>query len=81
MFEIIAGALRQGYFFDLIVTVFVKNDRITVSVPIIIIKNQWSLYHLNKCRMDNQINMSLLSTSLFSYKLLSKVKNIKAIKQ
>ena len=55
---------------------FVKNDRITVSVPINLRINNWSLYHLKKCRIDNKIYISQLSTSLFFYKLLSEVKKI-----
>ena len=39
---------RQGHFLDLHVTDFVKNDRITVSVPIILSINQRSLYHFKK---------------------------------
>ena len=31
-----AETLRQGHFFDLHVIVFVKNDRITISVPVIL---------------------------------------------
>ena len=67
---------RQGHFLDLHVIVFVKNDRITVSVPIILSINQRSLYHLKKSRMDNQIYISLLNASLFFYKLLFEVKKI-----
>ena len=55
---------------------FVKNDRITISVPIIVSINQWRLYHLKKCWMDNQIYISQLSTSLCFYKVLFKVKKI-----
>ena len=40
IFETTAWALRQGYFLDLYVIVFVKNDRIAISVPIILIINQ-----------------------------------------
>ena len=35
-----------------------------------------SLYHLKKCRMDNQIYISQLSTSLFFYQLLFELKKI-----
>ena len=49
---------------------FVKNDRITISVPIIVSINQWRLYHLKKCWMDSQIYISQLSTSLCFYKVL-----------
>ena len=55
---------------------FVKNDRITVSVPINLRINKWNLYHLIKCRMNNKIYISQLSTSLFFYKLLFEVKKI-----
>ena len=67
---------RQEHFLDLHIIVFVKNDRITVSVPIILSINQRSLYHLKKSRMDNQIYISLLSASLFFYKLLFEVEKI-----
>ena len=56
--------------------VFVKNDRITILVPVILTINQWSLYHLKKYQMDNQLYISQLSTSLCSYKLLFEVKKI-----
>ena len=57
-------------------TVFVKNGRFTILVPIILSINQWSLYHLKKCQMGNQIYISQLSTSLCFYKLLFEVKKI-----
>ena len=53
---------------------FVKNDRITISVSIILSKNQWSLYHLKKCQLDNQIYILQLSTSLCFCEFLFKVK-------
>ena len=43
IFETTARALRQEHFFDPHVIVFVKNDWITISVPIILSINQWSL--------------------------------------
>ena len=73
IFETTTRALRQEHFLDLHVIVFVKNGRITTSVPIILSINQWSLYHLKKCRMNNQIYISQLSTLCF-YKVLFKVK-------
>ena len=54
----------------------VKIDRITVLVPTIFRINQWSLYHLKNCQMDNQIYILQLSTSLRFHKLLFKVKKI-----
>ena len=36
IFETTAGTLRQGHFLDLNVIAFCKNDRITISVPIIL---------------------------------------------
>ena len=45
----------------------------TISLPIILSIHRWSLYHLKKCRMDNQIYISQLSASLFFYKLLFEV--------
>ena len=71
-----AETLRQGHFLDLHVIVFVKNDRIAISFPIILSVNRWSLYHLEKCRVDNQIYTLQVSTSLFFYKLLFEVKKI-----
>ena len=68
--------MRQEHFLDLHVIAFVKNGLITISVPIILSINQWSLYHLKKCWIDSQIYISQLSTSLFSYKLLFEVKKI-----
>ena len=53
-----------------------KKDRITISVPIILSINQWSLCNLKKCWLDNQIYMSQLITSVFSYKLLFEIKKI-----
>ena len=55
---------------------FVKNDRIAISVPIIWSINQWSFYHLKKCRRDNQIYMSQLVTSLFPTNYYSKSKKL-----
>ena len=55
---------------------FCKNDRIAISVLIILSINQLSLYHLKKFRMDNQIYISQLSTLLIFYKLLFEVKKI-----
>ena len=43
IFETTAKALRQGHFFGPHATVFVKNDRITISASIILSINQWSL--------------------------------------
>ena len=43
IFETTARVLRQEHFFDQHVIVFVKNDRITISVPIILSINQWRL--------------------------------------
>ena len=40
IFETTAGAQRPGYFLDLHVIFFIKNDRITISVPIILSINQ-----------------------------------------
>ena len=40
IFETTARVLRQGHFFDPHVIVFQKNDRITMSVPIILGINQ-----------------------------------------
>ena len=71
-----AETLKQGHFLDLHVIVFVKNDRITISVPIILSINRWSLYHLKKCWTDNQIYILQLRTSSFFYKLLFEVKKI-----
>ena len=76
IFETTAGTLRQGHFLDLNVIAFCKNDRITISVPIILSINQWSLYHFKKYRMDNHIYISQLRTSFFFYKLLFEVKKI-----
>ena len=56
--------------------VSVKNDRITILVPIILRINQWSLYHLKKYQMDNHKYILQLSTSLRFYKLLFQVKKI-----
>ena len=56
--------------------VSVKIDWITILVPIILRINQWRLYHLKKCQMDNQIYILRLSTFLHFYKLLFKVKKI-----
>ena len=69
IFETTAGALRQGNFFDTHVIVFVKNDRTPISVPIIlsincIIINK--VYHLKKCRMDNDIYISIKCVFNFS---------------
>ena len=58
------------------VIIFVKKDRITISVPFILSINQWSSYNLKKYRLDYQIYISQLITSLFSYKLLFKIKKI-----
>ena len=55
---------------------FVKIDRTTVLVPINLRINNWSLYHLKKCRVNNKIYTSQLSTTLFFYNLLFKVKKI-----
>ena len=54
--------------------VFVKNDRITILVPIILSINQWSIYQLKKSQIDNQKYISQLSASLCFYKLLFEVK-------
>ena len=43
IFETTSRVLRQEHFFDQHVIVFVKNDRITISVPIILSINQWRL--------------------------------------
>ena len=56
--------------------VFVKNHQVTISVPLILSINKWSLYHLKKCRMDNQIYISQFSTSLCFYKVFFEVKKI-----
>ena len=40
IFETTTEALRQGHFLDLHVIVFVNNDRITISVPIILSINR-----------------------------------------
>ena len=40
IFEITAGALRQGHLLDLHNIDFAKNDQITISVPISLNKNQ-----------------------------------------
>ena len=40
IFENTAGVLRQGHFLDLCVIAFVKNDWITISVSIILSRNQ-----------------------------------------
>ena len=40
IFETLARALRQGNFLDPHVIIFVKNDRIAISVPIILSINQ-----------------------------------------
>ena len=40
IFETTTGALRQRHFLDLHDIDFVKNDRITVSVPITLNKNR-----------------------------------------
>ena len=40
VFETNAGTLRQGHFLDLHVNFFVKNDRITISVPVILSINK-----------------------------------------
>ena len=66
----------RNHFVDLHVVVFIKNDRLTISIPIILNINQWRHYHLKKGRMDNQIYMTELSTSLFFLKLLLEVKKI-----
>ena len=76
IFETTTEALWQGRFFDLPVIIFVKKDRITLSVPIILSINQWSFYKLKMYRFDNQIYISQLITSLFSYKLLFEIKKI-----
>ena len=76
IFETTTEALWQGRFFDLPVIIFVKKDRITISVPIIWSINQWSFYNLKMYRFDNQIYISQLITSFFSYKLLFEIKKI-----
>ena len=76
IFETTTEALWQGRFFDLPVIIFVKKDRITLSVPIILSINQWSFYKLKMYRFDNQIYISQLITSFFSYKLLFEIKKI-----
>ena len=76
IFETTAGALRHDHLFDLHVIVFIKNARITTSVPNILSFNQWSLYHLKESQMDNLIYISQLSTSFFFYKLLLEVEKL-----
>ena len=76
IFETTTGALRQEHFLDLHVIIFVKNGRITTSVPIMLSINQWSLYHLKKCRMDSRIYISQLRMSFFFYKFLFEVKKL-----
>ena len=76
IFETTTEELWQARFLDLHAIAFAKNDRITISVPIILSINQWSFYNLEKYRLDNQICISQLITFLFSYKLLFEIKKI-----
>ena len=71
-----AETLRQGHFLDLHTIVFVKNDQITISVPIILSIYRWILYNSKKCRLDNQIHTTQFSASLFFCKLLFEVKKL-----
>ena len=68
--------LWHGHFLDIHVIVFVKNDRFTISVLIILSINWWGSYHLKMCCMDNQIYILQLTTYLLFYKLWFEVKKI-----
>ena len=62
----------KGVYLTFPVIIFVQKDRITIILSI----NQWSFYNLKKYRLDNQIYISQLITSSFSYKLLFEIKKI-----
>ena len=61
---------RQGNFLDLHAIALNEQYYIILSI------NQWSLYYLKMCQIDNQVHVSQLSRSLFFYKLLFEVKKI-----
>ena len=73
IFETTARALRQGHFFDPHVIVFVKNDWITISVPIILSINQWSLSF--KSVVWTMIYISKLSVFNFPTNFYSYIKS------